>query len=340
VIEPDIPGPPGMPDERSAIRLRPARHDDLPACVGVWHAALSEYGVRVGRPPMPPAFGPLLGLLGHLLATDPDGFWVAVTNAPAATPATADGGAADTEGPIVAFASALRREHVWFLSMLFVEPAHQERGLGRRLLARVLDGAGDAIHATCTDSAQPISNALYSRYGIVPRVPVLELVGRPEHPVPGLPGAVRAVPFEVLRAGPTDGAGSRRLADAVGRLDRATLGYAHPRDHAYLGAQGRLGDLYEAGDGTPIGYGYASEVGRLGPVAVEDAALLGPVMGHLLGSVRPAGAFSAWVPGSAGAAVTTLLAAGLRLEDFPALICWDRPFADFGRYVPITLAVL
>jgi hypothetical protein len=46
------------------------------------------------------------------------------------------------------------------------------------------------------------------------------------------------------------------------------------------------------------------------------------------------------VPGAAGAAVTTLLDAGLRIEDFPALLCWDRPFADFSRYVPITLAVL
>ena len=358
MIEPDIPGPPATRHDPSAIRLRPARPGDLPACVGVWHAGLSEYGVRVGRPPMPPTFGPLLGLLGHLLATDPGGFWVAVTNEPVATAAEPDGGTgataaeangepgtttadgAGTAGPIVAFASALRREHVWFLSMLFVEPAHQDRGLGRRLLARVLEGAGDATHATCTDSAQPISNALYSRFGIVPRLPVLELVGRPEHSVPGLPGAVRAVPFEVLRAGPTDGAGARRLAAAIERLDRATLGYAHPQDHAYLAAQGRLGYLYEAGDGTPIGYGYASEVGRLGPVAVADAALMGPVMGHLLGSVRPAGAFSAWVPGSAGAAVTTLLAAGLRLEDFPALLCWDHPFADFERYVPITLAVL
>ena len=159
--------------------------------------------------------------------------------------------------------------------------------------------------------------------------------------MPGLPGAIRAVPFEVLRAGPTDGAGSRRLAAALERLDRATLGYAHPQDHAYLAGPGPPGlPVRGAATGRPVGYGYASEVGRLGPVAVEDAALLGPVMGHLLGSVRPAGAFSAWVPGSAGAAVATLLAAGLRLEDFPALVCWDRPFADFERYVPITLAVL
>ena len=67
---------------------------------------------------------------------------------------------------------------------------------------------------------------------------------------------------------------------------------------------------------------------------------MGPVAGHLIGSVRPAGAFSAWIPGSASGALAALLEAGLRLEDFPALVCWDRPFADFERYVPITLAVL
>ncbi len=316
------------PGAAPPIRLRPARSDDLTACAGVWHAGLTEYGLRVGRPAMPHAYGPLLKLLGHLLATDPDGFWVGVEDGPGA------------EGPIVAFASALRREHVWFLSMLFVGPRHQERGLGRRLLSHVLLGTDGAVHATCTDSAQPISNALYSRFGMVPRVPVLELVGRPEGQVPQLPGGIRAVPFDLLRAEPTDGAGPLRLAAALEHLDRTTLGYAHPQDHAYLAALGRLGYLYEAGDGSVVGYGYTSEIGRLGPIAVRDAGLMGPVVGHLVRAVRPAGAFSAWVPGSASGAVATLLGAGLRLEDFPALVCWDRPFADFERYVPITLAVL
>ncbi len=327
---------PGPPAGAPAISLRPARAADLPACAGVWHASLSEYGVRVGRSPMPPTFGPLLGLLGHLLATDPDGFWVAVADDSDGRRA---GTAAGSVGAVVAFVSALRREHVWFLSMLFVQPGHQERGLGQRLLGQVLAGTDEATHATCTDSVQPVSNALYSRLGMVPRIPVLELVGRPEHP-PGLPDGVRAVPFDLLRAGPTDGAGPLRLAATLERVDRGTLGYAHPEDHAWLASQGRVGYLYEAGDGEVLGYGYASQVGRLGPIAVQDAGLMGPVLGHLLGSVRPAGAFSAWVPGSAGAAVATLLAAGLRLEDFPALVCWDRPFADFERYVPITLAVL
>jgi hypothetical protein len=35
-----------------------------------------------------------------------------------------------------------------------------------------------------------------------------------------------------------------------------------------------------------------------------------------------------------------LLEAGLRLEGFPALLCWTRPFASFDRYVPISLALI
>ena len=315
---------------RDGLALRAAREDELPACANVWRAGLDSYGVTVGRPPMISAPGPLVALLAHLRRTDPDRFLVAVRPG------------ADGTQRVVAFASASRRDHVWFLGMLFVHPDEQARGLGRALLDAVLPAAGDpATLATCTDAAQPISNALYARYGIVPRVPVLELVGRPDRAAPPqLPGDVRAVPFELLAAGPTDGPGPLRLTAALEALDRATLGYAHPQDHAYLRESGRLGHLYEAGDGRVVGYGYASQVGRIGPLAVEDAALLPGVLGHLMQAVEPRGAFSAWVPGAAGAAVTALLDVGLRIEDFPALLCWDRPFADFSRYVPITLAVL
>ncbi len=310
--------------------IRAVRADELPACADVWRAGLDGYGPRVGRPPMIAAPGPIVTLLAHLRATDPDRFLVAVRP---------EAGGAER---IVAFASASRREHVWFLGMLFVHPDEQARGLGRALLEAVIPAGDDPVTlATCTDAAQPISSALYARYGLVPRLPVLEIVGRPDRAGPAaLPGGVRAVPFELLAAGPTDGPGPRRLAAALDALDRSVLGYAHPQDHAHLAETGRLGYLYEAGDGRIVGYGYVSPVGRIGPLAVEDAALFPGVLGHLLGAVQPAGVFSAWVPGAAGAAVTSLLEAGLRVEDFPALLCWDRPFADFSRYVPITLAIL
>jgi hypothetical protein len=35
-----------------------------------------------------------------------------------------------------------------------------------------------------------------------------------------------------------------------------------------------------------------------------------------------------------------LLRAGLRIEGFPAMFCWTRPFAAFERYLPAGLALL
>ncbi len=311
------------------LALRRARPDEMAACAEIWRAGLDGYGERVGRPPTLAAPGPLVTLLGHLRSTDPEGFLVATR------PARGDAG-------VVGFASAIRRAGVWFLGMLFVHPDEQARGVGRALLHAVLPEPGDDIvRATCTDAAQPISNALYARLGVVPRVPVLELVGRPDraHPPP-LPEGVRGVPFEVFAAGPPDGPGAQHLAATLATLDQATLGYAHPEDHAFVAAAGRLGYLYEDRAGDVLGYGYTSAAGRVGPVALTEEALFPAVLGHLMAVVEPAGAFSVWVPGSAGRAVTALLEAGLRIEDFPALLCWDRPFADFSRYVPITLAVL
>jgi GNAT superfamily N-acetyltransferase len=325
-------GPPASTDRTHAagLSLRPALDDELAACAEVWRAGLDGYGSRVGRLPMAMPPESLLPLLGHLRSTDPQRFLVAVRPEP--------GGGER----VVAFTSALRRSDVWFLAMLFVHPDEQARGLGRALLEAVLPAADDpARRATCTDAAQPVSNALYARHGIVPRVPVLELVGHPDSArLEALPGDVRAIPFEVLGAGPPDGPGARHLAAVLDELDRGALGYAHPEDHAFLATSGRLGYVYGAGDGRAVGYGYTSRAGRVGPVCAEDEALLPGILGHLLGAVEAAGAFAAWMPGAAGRGVTALLEAGLQIEDFPALLCWDRPFADFSRYVPITLAVL
>ena len=47
-----------------------------------------------------------------------------------------------------------------------------------------------------------------------------------------------------------------------------------------------------------------------------------------------------WLPGTAGEAVTATLRAGLRLDQFPILLCWDRPFADLTRYLPISPGLL
>ena len=74
------------------------------------------------------------------------------------------------------------RERLWYLSMLFVLPGFQGAGLGRELLERLLPTDPDIVRAVAADSAQPISNALYAKLGMVPRMPLLNLSGLPQRP--------------------------------------------------------------------------------------------------------------------------------------------------------------
>lgn len=334
----DATGVPG----RAAVTAtyRPARPDELAACAEIWRTSINHYILPLGQVEIPPEQAPLLRLYAHLQATDPDRFVVATVPDPAA------GGATDEGERIVGFAAAVMRERLWFLSMCFVLPETQGAGVGRALLAHVAPpDRPDIVRATATDSAQPISNALYASLGIVPKLPLLNLIGHPLRPEAfgPLPSGVRPVPFDELIGRPTGasaGTGHADLAAEVDALDRELLGVAHPLDHRYLRVEGRRGWLYLGPDGTPVGYGYATEAGRVGPVATRDADLLAPILGHLTDVVTPRGAFAMWLPGSADRAVVAALAAGFRLDQFPILLCWDRPFADLTRYLPISPGLL
>lgn len=319
----------GAPARADGLSYRPVRPDEIEACAGIWRTSINDYVVLLGQHELPAELRPTIRLFTHLRATDPERFVAAID-------------AGEDGERLVGFASAVTRERLWFLSMLFVLPEFQGAGVGRRLLARVLPDDQAMARSTATDSAQPISNALYSSYGIVPRMPLLNLSGLPLRPEAfgELPSGVVPIPFESIAAGPPDGPGHRRLAEAVEGLDCKVLGVTHSVDHAFLRSEGRRGWLYHGPDGSPIGYGYAGEAGRLGPVAAHDEGLVAPILRHLTSVVVPRGAFAAWVGGAADRAIVALLGAGFRMESFPILVCWDRPFADFARYLPISPGLL
>jgi GNAT superfamily N-acetyltransferase len=322
-----------------AVTYRPPRPAELGDCALVWYSAVDGYMARLNRPLPSPYLDPLVALLQHLLATDPQRFLVA------ARPPAARGG----RDEIIGFGIAVQREHVWFLSQLYVLPHEQGKGIGRALLTQILpsapaaaDEAGDAtggdatgdqapgVLAMCTDSAQPVSNGLYARFGIVPRIPIFNLVGTPNpSTLSRLPAGIEAVPF-----------GRNDPTATIASIDRAVLGYAHEVDHVFLRASGRTGFVYRSDDGESVGYGYSSEAGRFGPIALLDENLTAPVVGHLMNAIRPRGATTAWVPGSNDRAMVALLRAGLRIEGFPALLCWTRPFGHFEGYLPASLALL
>ncbi len=310
------------------ISLRPATEADLPACEETWRDGLNDYLRPLGQMEIPPDNPSLRQLHAHMLGSDPDLFWVATR------PAGESG-----EERVIGFTSAVRRGSVWFLSMLFVRPGEQDSGLGKTLLGRVLPPPGDdAALAVATDAAQPISNGLYASHRMVPRMPMFNLVGRPTRPgvFPPLPDGILAVRFDGSAPAERD----HGLEGELAELDRTTLGFDHVEDHAFLRRQGRIGFAYRDGSGRLQGYGYTSEVGRVGPIAVRDAALHAPLVSDLLDAVVPRGASAIWAPGHAGPTMEMLLQAGLRIEGFPVLVCWSRPFADFTRYLPASPGLL
>ena len=160
--------------------------------------------------------------------------------------------------------------------------------------------------ATATDSAQPISNALYASYGIVPRMPLLNLIG--------LPGATRRLrpaavgchrrPVRGDRGRPAGRTRSSRAHARRSTPSTASCSAWPTRSTIAICAQeSRRGWLYRGPDDAALGYGYATEAGRVGPVASRDAALVTPILGHLMSAVQPRGAFALWLPGAADRAV-------------------------------------
>jgi hypothetical protein len=119
---------------------------------------------------------------------------------------------------------------------------------------------------------------------------LFNLIGRPSPNAswPALPEGMRAeriTEHEAWRADPE-----------VHALDREVLGFTHSEDHGFVLEEPRHPFAYRSTDGRLAAYGYAGDVGRVGPIAVTNPELLAPVLGHLLRAVHPEtpGRRSAW----------------------------------------------
>src|SRR6185369_6481376 len=80
----------------------------------------------------------------------------------------------EVDGLVAGFGGVLRRGELTHLGDLFVAGDRQSAGLGRALLDGLLDGASRRVTYA---SADPRAVALYVRYGMIPRQPLLYLAG-------------------------------------------------------------------------------------------------------------------------------------------------------------------
>jgi GNAT superfamily N-acetyltransferase len=264
--------------------VRPLADADVEAARGVQTRAFQALDAALGEPAWqetPEVAERQRGRFRHFLRHDPDGSWVA-----------------EVDGSVAGAALALRREGLWGLSLLVVDPAQQSRGVGRALLDASLRYAAGTTADVILSSrdARAIRRYATAGFDLFPQVGATGPVAgnrlrRPEVPV---------------RDGDPDDVD---FADAI---DRAVRGAGRGPDHEVLATGGAM---FVVDQGPRRGYAYARRDGRLVTIAATDEmaaeALLWAYLGH-----EPDHTVRRTVDHLTGEqqwAVRTVLAAGLRI---------------------------
>jgi ribosomal protein S18 acetylase RimI-like enzyme len=286
------------------LDIRKVRPDELEQVWRVHVASSSDLATRRGRPARP-SDEPVSTDTRAALASDPDGYFCAVE-----------------EGQIRGMVSALVRGRVWYLSMFFVLPGNQGRGLGRALLERALAyGEARDVEVRCVwSSLDPRAQARYVMAGMAPRWPIYRLEGdaaavaRLKARV-GLDQRTRELPCD-------PGVAETLTAEVFG--DSRADDFAHWRsDGGAAVAIERGGEIaafaYRRGD-------------RIGPAAGRDeTAFLQAVAAAA--AAGGSGSVTVRVPGACASLLEALVACGFRIGELAVFLA-SRPFGRPELYLP------
>ena len=171
-----VTSPRGATGDAAGWDLRPMALDDVEAVMAVVEAADAAQAEAGQLPPRTPPSDAQLeaSRVGHarFVQRDGPGAWVAVS-----------------EGQVVGVAESVRRESFWGLSMLFVHPEFQSRGVGGRLLEAAMGYAAGATQRMIQSSPDPRAMRRYFLAGLAMH-PTAEMGGQPDRRAipPSLPG--------------------------------------------------------------------------------------------------------------------------------------------------------
>jgi GNAT superfamily N-acetyltransferase len=285
--------------------IRKVRPDELEE---VWHVHVvssHDVGAGSGRPAATSTGDEVPVDARVALATDPDGYFCAVE-----------------EGRIRGMVSALVRGRVWFLSMFYVLPGDQGRGIGRALLEQAVaygDACGAEVRCTWA-TLDPRAQARYVMAGMAPRWPIYRLDGdaaavarleartgvdAKERVLPCDPGVAEGLTAEVL--------GHDRAADLAHWRSDGSAGVAIERGGAIAAFAYRRGD-------------------RIGPAAGRDETALVEAVAAAANAAKRENV-TMRVPGVCASLLQMLLGCGFRVGHV-ALFMASRPFGRPERYLP------
>ncbi len=291
-----------------SVTVRPARADELQRVQELIVTSINDLTERH-------AFGAMASLRPasfqlFSFKDDARGLWVA-----------------EEDGRIVGSAFSWVCGELWFLAELFIAPQMQGSGIGRELLRRALSHADQAeatTRALITFTFNTVSQGLYIRHGMFPRLPIYMMnVDRSD---------LHDTNFETpLKHKAISSADLATLA----ALDCSALGVSREKHHMYLLADPAMkGFLFHEGEDC-IGYAYVASTGHVGPVAVSRRDSMGRALDTALRIATEGHStqVSAFLPGNCESALS--IAARHRMQiTFPMVLVSDREFGDWRRYLP------
>ena len=282
--------------------FRSAQEADLRPIYEVW------YQTEVQDNPHPPLPGETPSYLHHVLKTGT--MYVA-----------------EQDGKVLAFAGAITRGRMTFLTDLFVRPAHQSAQLGKTLLHAVLP-QDDLVHCTVS-SSDPRAQALYIRAGMRPQWPYFVLqVEKPMY-------KAAAHDVEIVEAEAND--------PELVRWDAEISGRWRPADHEFWVREQQAIPLWFKRNKQIVGYGYirlrtgtlwyphACALGPMGVSTSEDATAC--VLAAVNRALQQADVLRIEVPGP-HPCLATLLESGFRIRYVDTFVSTTTsPFFDAQRYI-------
>ena len=282
------------------IQVRPARQEDMPACVELFNESLQDLLRRHNMPAgdLPPA-DRTLAYYRHTLNT---GIFTV----------------ADVGGRLAALACATVRDHLWFLAGFWARPALQHQHIGSSVLRRAWHEGLDrgATHFFVWSSMDLPALAAYMKLGMLPGTQLFAFEGTP-----------------MLEMASTAGYSTEPLpAGFAAALDKITIGTGREVDHEFRSRRGWLGRQVIQ-DGKGVGY-YYLEGGSIGPAACTEPAHTAPMLALACTEAAASGSsVTLRVPGMNHGALRFAFASGLRLTNVANLLM-SAPFGHLQQYLP------
>jgi ribosomal protein S18 acetylase RimI-like enzyme len=148
-----------------SLLVRPVSPDELVRAEELVVCSINDLTIRHGFGPIatsrPPDFQ------AFCLQDDPRGAWLA-----------------EEDSEIAGFALSWVCGRLWFLAELFVAPGRQGQGIGNELLRRAMlhaSEAGATNKSLITFAFNVVSQGLYVRHGVFPRLPIIYAVPNVNH---------------------------------------------------------------------------------------------------------------------------------------------------------------